>query len=213
MRRLFLFLACCLFAAPTWAATVTAMWDANPDPPLNGDALTNAYRVEWGTQPGVYTFIRDVGLQTMTVITDLLPGTTYYFAVSAWTTDQKSARSNEVSFTTSAQVPPPDPCAYPLGSAAVSIFPTAKQNTGSGGPGSKMRVDFQVGSSLPIFRVALRANNADLSVMKGDDLSALAGMWMTLPRLPPGTYPISINATNSIGCVREQLTTFAFTIP
>jgi hypothetical protein len=210
MRRgLVLLCVCGLLTAPLRAATVTAIWDPNPDPPLNGAGLTNAYRVEWGTAPGVYTNIRDVGLQTMTVITDLLPGTTYYFAVSAWSVDQQFARSAEVAHTLTGQ----DPCAYPLGSAAVSIFPTAKQNTGSGGPGSKMRVDFQVGSSLPIFRVALRANGADLSVMKGDDLSALAGMWAVVPRLPPATYPISINAVNTIGCVREQLTTFAITIP
>lgn len=209
MRRcLLLTLTCWLCAVPVRAATATAMWDPNPP----GDS-TNAYRLEWGTMPGVYTFIRDVGLQTMVTVTDLTPGVTYYFAVSAWTADQRHARSTEVAYTPSAQVPPPDPCAYPLGPAAVSIFPTAKQNTGSGGPDSKMRVDFQVGSSLPIFRVALRADNADLSVMKGDDLSALAGQWFTIPRLPPGTYPISINAINAIGCVREQLTTFAFTIP
>ncbi len=186
--------------------TATAQWDGSPTNTTN----TLGYRVEYGTAAGVYTTTYDVGLNTSALIQNLAPGTPYFFTVVAYGINGLTARSAEVTFTP--PLPTVDTCAYPLGANAVSIFPTRITTTGSGGPGSKFRIDFQVGSLLPIQRVALRANGSDLAIMTGNDLSALAGMWATVPR-PPGVYAFSLNATNSIGCVREQSTTYTIAVP
>ncbi len=209
MRRLALILVCwCAVVVPLRAATV--LWDPNPDPPVGGFTLTNSYRVEWGLASGVYTSSLNVGLNTSAMILSLTPGT-YFFTVVAIDVQGHMARSSEVAFTVPS-IPPPDPCAYPLGPAAVSVFPTRLQTTGSGGAGSKARIDFQVGSSLPIVRTAIRANGVDLSVITGTDLTAGAGQWFVVPSTP-GTYTFSVQATNARGCIREQSTTFAITVP
>ena len=68
-------------ARPAWAqtATLTAAWDANPDPAVTG------YVLQYGTEPGVYTESIDVGNVTSRTIT-VPTGYTYYFVVKAYIT-------------------------------------------------------------------------------------------------------------------------------
>lgn len=92
----------------------------------------------------------------------------------------------------------------------MSIFVTALQRTGSGGAGSRARLDFQLLSpNSPIAQSSIRQNGADLAVMTGADLTALAGMWFTLPMGPP--LKLSVLAANAYGCSREQAT--AYVVP
>lgn len=201
--RLGLIVAFCLAIAPsTHAATVTAAWTASISPGVIG------YRIQYGTTPGAWPTIVDVGNVTTASLT-MSPGH-YFFTVVAYNATLVSPPSIE----TAADVTEPidTSCDYPLGVKAVSIFVTALQKTGSGGAGSKARLDFQVASpNSPIIRVAVRTNGADLAMMTGDNLNALAGLWFTVPAAP-GTYPLSALASNSYGCVREQSTTYAVTV-
>lgn len=186
--------------SPLRAATVTLAW--------NPSAEATGYRVQYGPMTGVWPIVVDVGNVT-TAKVDLAPGT-YFFIVRAYAPDISSGPSNEVS--TTVQSPIDTSCDYPLGSKAIAIFVTALQKTGSGGAGSKARLDFQVASpGSPITRVAVRTNGADLATMAGSDLGALAGLWFTVPAAP-ATYALGVTASNTYGCSREQGTTFTVTV-
>ncbi len=83
------------------AASATATWNANTESDIAG------YRLSYGTQSGSYTTVVDVGKVTSYVVTNLTPGTTYYFAVQAYdTSGLVSGYSTEVSFTATAATPP-----------------------------------------------------------------------------------------------------------
>lgn len=83
---------------------VQLVWSASAD-----SRVTN-YRVYWGTRSRTYPAAFDVGSVTRATVSDLAAGTTYYFAVSAMTSDgQQSPLSNEVSYTT-----PLPPLAVPV---------------------------------------------------------------------------------------------------
>ncbi len=95
-RRVSFFLLCILFALmplPVCAAgTVTLAWRPSTDPTVVG------YDIYQGTTSGVYTSKLDAGDATNLTISDLVAGTTYYFA--ATTVDGAgmiSPFSNEVS--------------------------------------------------------------------------------------------------------------------
>jgi hypothetical protein len=71
-------------------------WDASPSESVAG------YRVYFGTAPGHYLQSRgegvDAGAAVAWALHGLLPGTTYYFAVTAYGADgSESAFSNEAS--------------------------------------------------------------------------------------------------------------------
>lgn len=192
-----------LLAPPLCAATVTAAWDANTD------GVTVGYRVFYGLASGAETVPVEAGMATTLTLT-LAPNTRYFFIVKAYNAaNALSPPSNEVSWMTGADT---DPCAYPLGAKSVSVFPTKLTTTGSGQAGSKARIDFQVGSpNSPVVRTAIRTMGADVSVVSGSDLSAIAGQWFTVPAAP-ATYNFSVAALNAAGCVREQTTTYAITV-
>jgi hypothetical protein len=80
-----------LFALPVGAASVTVAWDPNPEPNVR-------YVVYWGTQSGSYGSSAAAGSTTSFVVSGLLPGQVYYFAVQALTlTGVVSPLSEEVS--------------------------------------------------------------------------------------------------------------------
>lgn len=82
--------------------TVTLAWDANTETDLAG------YRIHYGDTPGSYSQTLDVGNITTATVSDLSPGGTYYFAVTAYNTAAlESDPSNEVSFTVPSDAPPP----------------------------------------------------------------------------------------------------------
>jgi hypothetical protein len=75
-----------------YAAQVTLEWDAVIHPLLEG------YRVHYGTSSGDYDVTLDVGNWTSCTIADLEDDETYYFAVTAYSTEgEESDYSNEVS--------------------------------------------------------------------------------------------------------------------
>ncbi|WP_214629245.1 DUF7594 domain-containing protein [Paenibacillus agaridevorans] len=55
------------------------------------------YKVKYGTAPGSYTNVVDMGMATNGTVTGLTNGLTYYFAVSAYSTAGESGNSNEES--------------------------------------------------------------------------------------------------------------------
>jgi uncharacterized repeat protein (TIGR01451 family) len=79
-------------AEPLLASTVIRLaWDANTEPDLAG------YRIRYGTSPGTYTQVIEVGNVTSYEILDLASGVTYYFVVHAYDlAGNESPASNEV---------------------------------------------------------------------------------------------------------------------
>ncbi|MES2360069.1 MAG: fibronectin type III domain-containing protein [Gemmatimonadota bacterium] len=196
-----------LLAAPLRAQTATASWNQNPEPDVIG------YKLSFGTVSHAYTTVVDVpGRVTSVVVTGLPIGTRTYFALQAYNATITGPYSVEVSF----DVPGTDPCAYPLGSKAVLIFPTGKLNkTGTGGPGTIAYISFRTASpNSPIVFASIKANGVDVpdSIMTGDNLHASGSLWFTMPP-GPATYVFSIFARNLAGCSREQSTGFTVTFP
>ena len=108
-------------------------------------------------------------------------------------------------------------CAAVTGADAISIFPTAVQQTGSGGPGSRFRLDFTALSpGSPITHLAIQANGANISATDGTadgtNVGSLAGLWGTVPAAS-GTYHLTILATNTYSCSQTQATPFTITVP
>jgi fibronectin type III domain protein/quinohemoprotein amine dehydrogenase alpha subunit-like protein len=78
-------------AVPCAAATLHVHWASNSEADLAG------YRLRYGTSPGTYTETIETGRTTFCEVTDLEPGTLYYFSLTAF--DQagnESAPSAEV---------------------------------------------------------------------------------------------------------------------
>jgi len=76
------------------AADVTLQWDPNSEPDIAG------YKIYYGVESGNYTTTLDVGNFTSCVISELDPGQSYFFAATAYNTDNyESDYSNEVSYT------------------------------------------------------------------------------------------------------------------
>jgi len=194
-----------LAAVPVRAATVTVAWNPSPSPEVIG------YRVQYGPTSGTWPQVVDVG-PALTARVTLDPGR-YFFTVVAYSQTGVSASSNEVAVT----IPPAttaDPCAWPLGATSVTVGVTGKLNkTGSGGPGSRAFITFQVFSpNSPIVFLSVRANGVDVpdsvasATGPGDRLNSPGSLWFTIP---PGAFSYAIYARNGAGCAREQPTGFA----
>lgn len=190
------------FAPPELRVTVSRVgdrlvelaWDASVDP-------VTGYKVSWGTTSGVYTQTLAVGNVTTATITLPAPDTAvYFFALQALGAGGTSAYSNEVS---TASLPPADRCQAPLGDRSVAIFITRVLPT-TGARGSQSAVDFQLASpNSPIVDVALKLDGVVARSMHGDDLLSTRGIWFTTPR-QPGTYVLTVQATNQFGCSALQ---------
>ncbi len=76
---------------PPSATTATLAWNPVTDQTLDG------YKVYVGTASGLYTSTITVGNLTSYTVGSLTPGTTYYFAVTAYNSAGESSPSNEVS--------------------------------------------------------------------------------------------------------------------
>jgi phosphodiesterase/alkaline phosphatase D-like protein len=76
------------------AANVSLAWNANTESDLAG------YKIYWGTASRTYGTPVTLGLVTTYTVTGLTPGTTYFFAATAYdTAGNNSGYSNEVSTT------------------------------------------------------------------------------------------------------------------
>lgn len=129
------------------AADVTLAWD----PPLSADVT--GYRLYLGTTSGVYNQTSDVGIETTTMVSNLILGTTYYFVVTAYNSSGlESPSSNEVSFTPTSS-PPPGPSPTPGTGPAQMLTPVPGASLSSGTvtfnwtPGSATNYILLVGSS------------------------------------------------------------------
>lgn len=76
---------------------VTLIWNANPESNIVG------YKLYYGTAPQVYPLVVDVGNVLRTQVTNLLPCVTYYFALTAYNTNESTATNFESDF--SAELP------------------------------------------------------------------------------------------------------------
>jgi hypothetical protein len=80
------------FTTPAYHDSITVRWDPNVETDLAG------YRVFAGTASRAYTRHKTLGLDTTAVVTELVVGVKYYFAVTAFdSAGNESAFSNEVS--------------------------------------------------------------------------------------------------------------------
>lgn len=196
-----------LLASP--AQAITASWDPNPPGvPAPGD--TAGYRVFYGEQSGEQTVEIEAGMATTVVIPGLQPGVRYFFIVRAYNAAGRLGPvSPEVAFTVPV-VQPPNPCTFPTGSTWILVTPTGKLNkTGSGGPGSKAFITFQVASpNSPITFMSIRANGVDLpdSIVEGTRLTATGNLWFTMPT---GPKTFSVYAANAANCSKDQPTGFS----
>jgi hypothetical protein len=192
-----------LTASPLQAATVTLAWDPPPDPVITG------YRLQYGVAPGTGTWQMDVLSGVHQVTLTLAPGT-YTFIAHTLAGPWVSTPTAPLTLTLTGEDPS---CTPPLGSNSIAIFPTRLTKTGSGGAGSRARLDFQVSSlNSPVTRVELRGGSLTLSVMSGTDLGPLAGMWFTTPSVT-GVYNISVFAQNLFGCTRLVPSGFGVAVP
>jgi hypothetical protein len=79
---------------PTGEIGITLEWDPNPEPEVVG------YYVYVGTQSSTYTRVINTGPQVFARVSPLDPGVTYYFAVTARSSDGlESPFSDEISYT------------------------------------------------------------------------------------------------------------------
>ena len=96
------------------SATLTLAWDPAPN--------AAGYRLHIGTTSRVYTQQINVGSATSTLVSNLISGKRYFFAVSAYNAaGLESALSNEVSYLTGA--PTPSPSSTPTPTPAPSATP------------------------------------------------------------------------------------------
>jgi hypothetical protein len=88
-----LFVVLCSLAETHASQSLGLAWDRSADPSVSG------YRLYCGTHSGVYTQTIEIGNATTTLISNLVEGATYFFAVSAYRpASLESSLSNEVSY-------------------------------------------------------------------------------------------------------------------
>lgn len=101
-RRFIPWIAAALIAcaAIAHAASETFVWLPNTEPDVAG------YRIYYGTPPGKFNQVVDVGNVTRATITGLAPGNTYQFFATCYNTaGLESDPSNIVELTTNPNVP------------------------------------------------------------------------------------------------------------
>lgn len=92
-------------------AQIQLQWTP-PTAKADGRPLTDiaGYKIHYGQRSRTYAFVKDVGNQTSAALSGLVPGRTYFFAVSAYdSAGNESSLSDEVS-----KVAPPTPTATPM---------------------------------------------------------------------------------------------------
>jgi hypothetical protein len=126
-----LVLPAAVHAAGEPAPTVSLAWNANPEPDIAG------YKVHFGTQSGTYSDVIDVRGATATALPQMLMGTTYYLAVSAYNTaGQEGPRSAEFSVTAAVPSSPALGTSFAMGGSSQGTlqwkYPQAAAGTADG---------------------------------------------------------------------------------
>ena len=81
------------FSYTVLTGSVMLAWDASPEPDVTG------YRIHYGSEPGLYTSVVDVGTALSGVVHGLVAGRQYYFAACAYNTSGVAGPfSTEVSY-------------------------------------------------------------------------------------------------------------------
>ncbi len=94
LTGMFIGVTFCIMVTGAIGETVTVSWDQNSEEDLSG------YKIYYGTSSGSYNEALDVGNKTSFIINNLVIGTTYFFAVTAYDfSGNESNFSNEVNFT------------------------------------------------------------------------------------------------------------------
>ncbi len=155
------------------------MWDANADPSVAG------YHVFVGTIPGQPSSEIDAGNNTSIIISNLLPGTTYYFSVTAYsTTGAESLPSSEVSYTTPGTAPAPTPTPLPT----ATPFPTATP--------SPTATPLPTATPVPPLPPVVGSGYFTISKTLGTIRNNFTG-WVGV-RITIGSTPITVNALGRI---------------
>jgi hypothetical protein len=81
-----------------------------------------------------------------------------------------------------------------------TVFVTRWEHT-TGRPGSRFRINFQLGGSSPITEIQGRINGQTLATVTGTDLRETGGIWLTAPAT--GTFPVSVWVKAANGCTKE----------
>src|SRR5438105_1019392 len=98
------FVVLCSLAETLASQSVGLAWDRSADPSVSG------YRLHCGTHSGVYTQTIEIGNATTTLVSNLVSGTRYFFAVTAYNAaGLESPPSNEASYAVPAATPTPTP--------------------------------------------------------------------------------------------------------
>jgi Fibronectin type III domain len=186
--------------AQSSTSSVTATWSANP---ATDDVVV--YRLYYGTAPATYTFptIDIAAPATSVVVSNLVQGTTYYFALQARAAVMVSALSTEVSYT----VPQTNLCLDSNGNAAVQLRVLSFTPTlAAGGLGQLLWTITSVNRIVTI--TATLANSAGVSTAVSTidgsdsmklDLSKTAGVNFNAPSTS-GSYTLVVSAVDVNGC-------------
>jgi hypothetical protein len=99
LRHLFFIIIVAIAQIAMAEQSVNLEWDANTEPDIAG------YRLHYGTTSRQYSRTQDVGKNTAASVENLVPGTRYFFAVTAYNESaMESLPSAEVSFDATAPV-------------------------------------------------------------------------------------------------------------
>ncbi len=171
-------------------AEATVSWSANSEPDLAG------YSVYYGTSSGSYDDAFDVGNKTSFIINNLVVGTTYFFAVTAYdSSDNESGFSEEVNFTPtdSTEDPPEDPPVDPPTEDSVSFNAYCFPNPFSSQEGTTITLSIPNSKTLSIdiytvTGVFIRSLIKDLIILEGEHSFKWDGKDQYGNLINPGIY-------------------------
>ena len=110
-----------VFQKPACAFQLTLAWDTNSEPDVSG------YKIYYGEESQNYEHCVDLGNSTSCVISDLTPGITYFFAVTAYDIHgNESGFSEELDYQMPVQAPDTERAevrVYPVSSGLESVQP------------------------------------------------------------------------------------------
>jgi hypothetical protein len=201
---------CAVQAASAQNATVTLAWSANPEPNIAG------YRLYYGIASRIYTQHLDTGNSTTATVSSLLPGTTYFFATTAYNTlGVESIFSSELAYTTPSQTPTPspsptstpvgisgaisycsDPVSAPVPDVTLTLAGSGSGSTLSDNSGSYQFSSLLAGGSYTVTptKAALAPASAGINTV---DVVAVQRHFLNIVLLPSGCRRMAADVTGN----------------